>query len=136
MTAGPTPAAAQAGAGLGLPSGPRRTIIGAQTRFQGTIKGQGAVIVCGAVRGAVEIEGALAVTAGGTVEADVTVESAQIAGSTRGTLRAAQRVRIEAAGQHEGRIETPVIDLRPGSVLRGQVSILGLPGASHRRSTH
>lgn len=136
MTAGQTRAAAQAGTAPGLPAGPRRTIIGAQTRFQGAIKGQGAVIVCGAIRGTVDIEGALAITASGTVDAEATVESAQIAGSTRGTLRAAQRVRVEATGQHEGRIETPIIDLRPGSVLRGQVSILGLPGASHRRSTH
>ncbi len=136
MPAGQPPATAQGGAAIGLPVGPRRTIIGAQTRFKGFIKGQGALIVCGAVRGTIDIEGALAITAGGTVDAEATVESAQIAGSTRGTLRAAQRVRVEATGQHEGKIETPIIDLRPGSVLRGQVSILGLPGASHRRSTH
>ena len=107
------------------PSPTARTIIGAQTKFKGRLKGQGAVIICGTLRGEIDVAGSLTVAPSGRIEGDVDVQSAQLSGQARGTIRAATSVRVEATGQFEGEIATPVIDLRPGSILRGRASIIG-----------
>jgi cytoskeletal protein CcmA (bactofilin family) len=83
------------------------------------------VVVCGALLGEVDIAGPLTLAATGRLEADVEVQSAKLAGKARGTMRASGRIRLDTTACFEGEIATPVIDLRPGSVLRGRASILG-----------
>jgi cytoskeletal protein CcmA (bactofilin family) len=83
------------------------------------------VVVCGTFLGEVDIAGPLTLSATGRMEADVEVQSARIAGKARGTMRASSRIRLDATARFEGEIATPVIELRPGSVLRGRASILG-----------
>lgn len=104
----------------------RQTLIGTHTRLKGTLKGQGAVVICGTLRGGIDLAGSLTVANGGRIEADIDVQTAQISGRARGTMRAATSVRVEATGVFEGDIATPVLDLRPGSILNGHASILGI----------
>ena len=108
----------------GAPTG-GHTIIGIKTRFKGRLKGQGEVVVCGTFLGEVDLAGPLTLAATGRMEADVEVQSAKLAGKARGTMRASDRIRLDATARFEGEIATPVIELRPGSVLRGRASILG-----------
>ena len=110
--------------GGGAPTG-GHTIIGSQTRFKGRLKGQGEVVVCGTFLGEVDVAGPLILAPTGQLEADVDVQSAKLAGKARGTMRASSRIRLDSTARFEGEIATPVIDLRPGSVLRGRASILG-----------
>ena len=105
--------------------GTRGTVIGAQTRIQGALKGRGAVLVCGGFRGEISVDGSLSVAPGATLEADVAVERAHVAGFVRGAMRAATSIRLESAGTIEGDLSTPIIDLRPGAVLRGRASVAG-----------
>jgi cytoskeletal protein CcmA (bactofilin family) len=107
--------------------GERGTVIGAQTRIQGALKGRGAVLVCGGFRGEIAVDGSLSVAPGATLEADVAVERAHVAGFVRGAMRAATSIRLESDGTIEGDLSTPIIDLRPGAVLRGRASVAGPP---------
>jgi len=107
------------------PAANARTVIGPQTRLKGRLKGQGEVVVCGTVLGEIDIAGPLTLAATGRIDADVEVQSARLSGQARGTMRASGSVRLDATASFEGEIATPVIDLRPGSVLRGRASILG-----------
>jgi len=107
--------------------GERGTVIGAQTRIQGALRGTGTVLVCGGFRGEISVDGALSVAPGATLDADVAVERAHVAGTVRGAMRAASSIRLESDGTIEGDLSTPVIDLRPGAVLRGRASVAGPP---------
>jgi len=40
-------------------------------------------------------------------------------------MRAATSIRLESDGTIEGDLSTPIIDLRPGAVLRGRASVAG-----------
>lgn len=100
-------------------------MIGPQTRVRGRLKGQGEVVIGGVLLGEIDIAGPLTLLPGGRIEADVEVQSAKLSGMARGTMRASSRVRLDPTACFEGEIATPVIDLRPGSVLRGRASILG-----------
>lgn len=108
--------------------GGARTVIGTQTRFRGTLKGRGQVLVCGTLRGGIDLAGPLLVAPGGMVEADVAVETARVGGRLKGTLRASSSLRVDPSGCLEGQIESPVIDLHAGSILRGRASIAGARG--------
>jgi cytoskeletal protein CcmA (bactofilin family) len=106
--------------------GGARTVIGTQTRFRGRLTGKGQVLVCGSLRGGIDLAGPLLVAPGGTVEADVAVETARVGGSLKGSLRASSSLRVDPSGCLEGEIESPIVDLHAGSILRGRASIAGL----------
>jgi len=140
--------AAVAGAprpGLGVPAGNDlaparspgggRSVIGAHTRVRGTLSGDGSIVVRGTVQGGIAIGGGLTVEESGSVEADVEAQSVAIAGQVRGSINAAARVVLSPTGVFEGRLATPVLDLRPGAVLQGRARILGGP-AQGRRLSH
>lgn len=118
--------------------GGHRTIIGARTRVKGSLRGEGAVLVCGTLRGDVTVHGGLTVAPGAFLQADVEVDRARVAGRVEGAVRATGSVRIDSSGEVNGTITTPVVDLRPGSILRGRAAIAGLagrdPGRTGRRS--
>ena len=106
--------------------GGARTVIGSQTRFRGTLSGRGQVLVCGTLRGGIDLAGPLLVAPGATVEANVAVETARVGGRLTGTLRATSSLRVDPSGCLEGEIESPIIDLHAGSILRGRASIVGV----------
>ena len=127
------PPASSRGA-LEVPGG--GTVIGAGTRFQGTVKGAGPVVVRGIVLGEIDLRGGLTVTTTGRVDADVEVQNVELSGEARGTMRASGRVVLGPSGLFEGDIATPVIEMHPGSVLRGRASVAGAPIARRRDLSH
>jgi cytoskeletal protein CcmA (bactofilin family) len=112
--------------------GAARTVIGAQTRVRGVLKGRGPVLVCGALRGEISVDGPLTVAPGATVHAEISVERAHVAGSVRGNLRAGSAVRLDGEGEIDGELSAPVVDLRPGAILRGRASVSGPERAPRR----
>jgi cytoskeletal protein CcmA (bactofilin family) len=107
--------------------GGQRTVIGARTRVRGSLRGEGAVLICGTLKGDILVQGGLTVAPGATVEARVEVERARVAGRIEGDVRARDSVRVDPTGTIDGGLAAPVVDLRPGSTLRGRASIAGRP---------
>lgn len=114
--------------------GSGRSVISPHTRVRGTLSGDGSIVVRGAVQGGIAIGGGLTVEESGSVEADIEAQSVAIAGHARGSINAAARVVLSPTGVFEGRLATPVLDLRPGAVLQGRARILGEPSARRRLS--
>ncbi len=112
------------------------TVIGAGTRVTGTIKGDGPVLVHGTVLGGIDIRGGLTVTSTGRVDADVDVASARVSGEARGSIRASDRVVLAATGLFEGLMATPIIEMHPGSVLRGRATVAGVALPPRRALAH
>jgi len=112
-----------------------RTLIGRNTRIAGKLYGDGPVVVRGNVKGSIAIRGGLSVRGGARIEADVQAHSVNLAGEARGRMSAGTRVTLTGTGAFEGEIDTPVLEVSPGSILKGRARVAGLP-AQDRRSSH
>ncbi len=121
---------------VSISRGDGNTVIGTQTRIRGRLKGEGTVLIRGILVGEIDLRGGLTVAASGDVDADVDVQYAELSGSARGSIRASQRILLQKTAVFEGRITTPVIELRPGAVIRGRASIDGALVPAKRKHAH
>ncbi len=112
-----------------------RTVIGAHTRVMGKLLGDGPVVVRGAVQGTIAIRGGLSVREGGRVDADVQAHSVDLEGEAHGKVCASTRVTLSETGAFEGDMDTPILEVCPGSIVRGRARVAGLP-TRERRSSH
>jgi cytoskeletal protein CcmA (bactofilin family) len=131
-----TPPPATLDGELPVASGGGRTVIGPQTRVRGVLKGDGSIVVRGSVQGEIAIGGGLSVEVGGRLEADVEAGSAELAGEARGTLRVTSRVVLSSTGVFDGKMATPILEVHPGSVLRGSARVAGVPSPDRRSLWH
>ena len=113
-----------------------RTVIGAQTKVRGTLKGEGPILVHGVVQGEVSISESLTVSLHGRTDADVDARRVEISGRSSGTVRASLRVLLAPTAVFEGMITTPIMEMKPGSILRGRASIAGPVPASRKSLSH
>ena len=109
-----------------------RTLVGRHTRIVGRIFGDGPVVVRGAVKGAIAIRGGLCVRSGGRIDADVEAYSVDLQGEARGKMSVSTRVSLTATGDFEGDMDTPILEVCPGSIVRGRARVAGLPGRDRR----
>ena len=117
-----------------LPGGGGRTVVGPQTRIRGVIRGEGPVLIQGAVEGEIAIRGGLRIAESGRIDATVEARSVELSGQARGSVRAASRVVLEPTALFEGEMATPVLDVRPGSILRGRTRVAGVVAGDRRKS--
>ncbi len=119
-----------------VPTGGGRTVIGPHTRIRGALRGDGPMVVRGTVEGEITLRGGLTVASKGRVEADVEAQSVDLSGEARGTMRASGRVALAETGFFEGEMTTPILEVRPGSVVRGRARVAGLPSAGRDLLSH
>ena len=103
-----------------------RTVIGRHTRVVGRLSGEGPVVVHGDIKGTIAIRGGLSVRGGGRIEADVQAHSVDLAGEAHGRMSVATRVSLSATGAFEGEMDTPILDVTPGSTVSGRARVAGL----------
>ena len=109
-----------------------RTLVGRHTRIVGRILGDGPVVVRGAVQGTIAIRGGLCVRNGGRIDADVEAHSVDLEGEARGRMSVSTRVSLSATGDFEGDMDTPILEVCPGSIVRGHARVAGLSGRDRR----
>ena len=112
-----------------------RTVIGRHTRVVGRLSGEGPVVVHGDIKGTISLRGGLSVRGGGRVEADVQAHTVDLAGEAQGRMSASTRVSISATGAFEGEMDTPILDVTPGSTVSGRARVAGL-SPKGRSSSH
>lgn len=111
------------------------TVVGARTCVRGLIRGIGPVLVRGAVQGEIAIRSGLTVSPTGRLEAEVEARSLDLSGEARGAVRAISRVVMAPTGVFEGDLATPVLEVQPGSVLRGRARVAGHPASGSDRTS-
>jgi cytoskeletal protein CcmA (bactofilin family) len=111
-----------------------RTLVGRHTRIVGKIFGDGPVVVRGAVNGTIALRGGLWVRSGGRIEADVEAQSVDLEGNARGKISATTRVSLSETGEFEGEMDTPILEVCPGSIVRGRARVAGFPTRDRRNS--
>ena len=99
------------------------TLIDAETRIEGKLKGKDARIL-GRFKGEIELTGRLFTGEGSKVEATAVVDSAEIAGNFDGDIKAKTLVLLEKATL-TGQMDTRSLAVREGAKINGGVNAGG-----------
>ncbi len=96
------------------------TVIGANTRFVGTLTSDGNIRIDGSVEGDVEVLGNLIVGEAGRVIATVKAQNIHVSGAVKGEITATDKLEISPTGKVWGDITTAALQIDPGGLFRGQ----------------
>ncbi len=101
-------------------NGRPETVIGASTRFQGTLTSDGNVRIDGSVEGDIEVLGNLIVGENGRVIATIKAQNVHVSGAVKGEITAVEQLEISPTGKVWGDISTAALHIEPGGLFRGQ----------------
>jgi cytoskeletal protein CcmA (bactofilin family) len=104
-------------------SGKPETVIGSNTRFQGTLTSDGNIRIDGSVEGDVEVLGNLIVGETGRVIATIKAQNVHVSGAVKGEITAVEQLEISPTGKVWGDIITAALHIEPGGLFRGQSSM-------------
>ncbi len=96
------------------------TVIGANTRFQGSLTSDGNIRIDGSVEGDIEVLGNLIVGETGRVIASVKAQNVHISGAVKGEITAMEQLEISPTGKVWGDITAAALHIEPGGLFRGQ----------------
>lgn len=106
------------------------TVVGRQSRFEGSLTGAGAVRIEGALKGNVTLEAACDVADGASVEADLHGTVVRVAGAVTGNVSASQLVELLATAVVKGNVSGPALHVVEGARLEGRVEMRAPDGAA------
>src|SRR5688572_6741924 len=97
------------------------TTIGTDAEFEGILSGKDAQVL-GRFKGEVLVTGKLSIGEGARVDAKVTADVVEIAGSFKGNLTTRSLILLEKA-RVDGGVEAKSLSVRDGAVLNGAVNV-------------
>jgi cytoskeletal protein CcmA (bactofilin family) len=103
-------------------SGPA-TYIAAAARFDGTLAGTGAFVVCGEVRGDCDIRGPVTLTKDGRWVGTMCADNVILAGTVEGDVIARERVEVGQSARVSGSISGVSIAVAEGAIIEGEISV-------------
>ena len=101
-------------------NGKAETVIGANTRFQGSMTSDGNMRIDGSVEGDIEVLGNLIVGETGRVIATVKAQNVHVSGAVKGEITAVEQLEISPTGKVWGDITAAALHIEPGGLFRGQ----------------
>ncbi|MFV9504497.1 MAG: bactofilin family protein [Oscillochloridaceae bacterium umkhey_bin13] len=104
-------------------NGKPETVIGVNTRFQGSLTSEGNIRIDGSVEGDIEVLGNLIVGETGRVIATIKAQNVHVSGAVKGEITALEQLEISPTGKVWGDITTAALHIEPGGLFRGQSSM-------------
>jgi cytoskeletal protein CcmA (bactofilin family) len=99
------------------------TFIGAQSVFEGNIRGVGQFLVSGEVHGDGDIEGGLNLSAGACWHGHVRARQAVIAGEIVGSLTVEDKLEIGHTAVIRGKVSARTIAIAKGAIVDGEIEV-------------
>jgi cytoskeletal protein CcmA (bactofilin family) len=112
---------ATASTGHASRSGERSTIARG-TVVRGSVRGDGDLDIHGRVEGSVELGGELLISEGALIKSDVSARRVVVRGAVAGNVSGHEAVVLEPGARVVGDLHAPSIGIRPGALVRGNVS--------------
>lgn len=113
--------------GKSKPSGPApdevETIIGKNSHFTGTVKGDGAVRIEGRVEGEVEYRGDVILGETAMVVGDIKARHITVAGTVKGNLHASGKVELVSGSNLSGDLVASTLVIADGATFEGRSSM-------------
>src|SRR5689334_17868550 len=99
--------------------------IGPGTTIRGSVRGEGDFVIHGRVEGDVAVSGALEIAETALIRSDVTARRVIVRGAVLGNISADEVIVLEAGARVVGDLSAPQLGIRPGGLVRGNVSTEG-----------
>lgn len=99
--------------------------IGVGTTVRGSIRGEGDLEIHGRVEGAVAVTGEVIIFETALLKSDVRARRITVRGAVAGDISADESIVLEAGARVLGDLGAPQIGIRPGGMVRGNVSTGG-----------
>jgi cytoskeletal protein CcmA (bactofilin family) len=99
------------------------TFIGAQSVFEGNIRGVGQFVVSGEVHGDGDIDGGLNLSGGARWHGHIRVRQAIIAGEILGSLTVADKLEIGRTAVIRGKVSARTIAIAKGAIVDGEIEV-------------
>ena len=103
------------------------TTVGTDSEFEGILSGKDAQVL-GRFKGEILVTGKLTIGEGARVDAKVTADTVEVAGSLKGDLTTRSLILLEK-GRVDGSVEAKTLSVRDGALLNGAVNIGGAGAA-------
>ena len=97
------------------------TVLGAETQFDGDIRGRGTFVVYGNVRGDGDIHGSLNLAASATWLGNIHAHQAVIAGHVTGSLIVEGKLEIGYTAVIHGKVSASIIAIANGAIVDGEI---------------
>lgn len=101
------------------------SVIGPGSIFEGKFYISGSLKIDGKFQGEIKTEDELIIGETGRVKTNIKAKSVIISGTMIGNIQAREEVRLEKNGKLLGDVESPVLHLTPGVLLKGHMTITG-----------
>lgn len=98
-------------------------VIGEGSVFEGRFYVSGSILIEGKFQGDIKTEDQVTVGATGKVKTDITARRVTIAGTLIGNITATEEVNLLQSGKVLGNITTPKLNVEPGVISEGKVTI-------------
>lgn len=95
--------------------------------IEGSVRGEGELVVAGRLRGALTLQGTLVVEEGGAVEAEVEASSVIVAGLLTGSVTAHEELRVLPGGCVDARVRATRLAMAEGAIFRGELQAASVP---------
>ena len=99
------------------------TIIGPSVKLDGNFKGEGDLIIEGALVGTIQTKNNLKISPSAVVEATIKANNAFISGKVKGSITVKGKLEIAGTAVILGDIKAQIISIESGALLQGQLSM-------------
>ncbi|MBZ0267318.1 polymer-forming cytoskeletal protein [bacterium] len=120
--------------GLGPDNGEATSVIGEGSVFEGEFKVTGNLRVDGTFSGKLNISETLVVGKNGSVDAEVKVRCAVIAGTIKGDLNASEKITLQSGSRLEGEMVTSKLVIEEGVSFQGSCNTSSMSGPGKGQS--
>ncbi len=110
------------------------TYLGKNLKINGTVSGQGNLIILGTFDGDFDLKGQLKVAQGAVIKGNINATGVSINGNVDGTIVAKERILLDTAASMKGRLETPKISIQDGAVFDGELQMNAKSGPAKTQS--
>lgn len=106
-------------------------MLGPRVAIEGSLVFEGTLFMNGHIKGTVESgSGTIVIGKGAVIHADVFVKSATVSGEVKGSIRAAELIKLHSSARVEGAVSAPRIRIDPGAIIDGRCTTAPLQADS------
>ena len=111
------------------------TYLGKNLKINGTLSGEGSLIILGNFEGEFDLKGQIKVAQGAVIKGNIKATGISINGNVNGTLVASERILLDTTAAIKGRLETPKISIQDGAVFDGELQMSKKPEQASKAET-
>jgi len=101
--------------------------LGKNLKINGTISGEGNLIILGNFEGEFDLKGQLKIAQGAVIKGNIKASGVSVNGNVDGTIVASERILLDTTASIKGRLVTPKISIQDGAVFDGELQMSKTP---------